>query len=161
MAEAASDVYRVGDGMVSFYALVERADPTLVDAGVALALRPADLSAGEQSHGPSGTRAPLSSPAPTSTFSAWPSDCDRKPAPPSAYTHATNPPDRPVRPWADAEPEADPGRSLLDTRRAASAHVPGPVGAFRTPAITSAGQLDDGMTLDVPGRPRVVSVPRS
>ncbi|MER7684126.1 MBL fold metallo-hydrolase [Streptomyces sp. NPDC097610] len=80
----------------------------------------------------------------------------------TVWVHARDEPafDRPLRPPADANPEAGLGRYLL--RHPAALRVPihpARSGAFRTPAIIPASQFDDGMTLDVPGRPRVVAVP--
>jgi glyoxylase-like metal-dependent hydrolase (beta-lactamase superfamily II) len=160
VTNVAPGVHRVGDGMVNFYVLAEGTDLALVDAG--LPAHYAQLTAALESIGRSvhDVRSVLLTHAHLDHIGL--AERLRQEAGAVVWVHTRDVPAlaHPLRPPADAKPEAGLGRYLL--RRPAAARVPahlGWSGAFRTPAITAASHLEDDMILDVPGRPRVVAVP--
>lgn len=159
LTKAASGVRRIGDDMVNSYVLVEGTDLTLVDAG--LPAHYGRLTALLEGIGRSvrDVRAVLLTYAhldhvglaerlrQETGATVWLHECD-VPAPAD-----------PLRPPADAKPEARLGRYLRHPNRAAGANAPGRVGGVPHTAITSTSHLEDDMILDVPGRPPVVAVP--
>jgi len=146
--------------MVNFYVLVEGTDLALVDAG--LPAHYDQLTAVLEGIGRSvrDVRAVLLTHVHLDHVGL--AERLRQQTGATVWVHARDVPAlaHPLRPPADAKPEAGLGRYLL--RHPAALRVPVRLArsaAFRTPAITAASQLDDDMILDVPGRPRVVAVP--
>src|SRR5438132_2567665 len=156
----APDVHRVGDSTVNFYVLAEGTDLAVVDAG--LPAHYEQLTALLESIGRSvqDVRAVLLTHAHLDHVGL--AERLRQETGATVWVHARDVPAlaHPLRPPADAKPEAGLGRYLL--RHPTALRVPmrlARAGAFRTPAITSADHFDNDMVLDVPGRPRVIAVP--
>jgi len=160
MTDMAPGVYRVGDGVLNFYVLVEGTDLTLVDAGfpghydqlVALLegigrtvrdVRAVVLTHAHLDHIGLAERL-------------------RTEAGATVWVHTREQPALadPFRRPADAKPESGMGGYLL--RHPTVLRLPvrwARMGAFRTRAVTQTSSFDDDAVLDVPGRPRVVAVP--
>ncbi|WP_354245177.1 MBL fold metallo-hydrolase [Arthrobacter sp. UYEF20] len=153
-------VYRLGDDAVSFYALVEEGEVTLVDAGLPIHYRQLTELLGGIGRSVQDVRAVLLTHAHLDHVGL--AERLRQEAGAIVWAHARDVPAlaNPRRTPPEAKPEANLGAYLLrhPTALRAPLHM-ARSGALRTPGITTASSFSGGETLDVPGRPHVVAVP--
>lgn len=160
MTNVAPGVYRVGDGAMNFYVLVEGTDVTLVDAGFPGHYD--ELAALLEGIGRSvlDIRAVVITHAHLDHFGL--AERLRKEAGATVWAHTLEVPAlaHPLERPADVKPEKSLASYFLRHPTALRSPVRwARLGAFRTPAVTEAHSFEDNAVLDVPGRPRAILIP--